>query len=726
MLAVGITNLEFQPVMGPLWAAGVAAALAAVVFWVAARWPAPVSRGRRGALLVLRLLVVAAVLALLVRPVVRWEGTRPAMNEVAVLIDGSRSMGIRDAGAATAVTRAEAVRQAFAGAAKPYAQLAAKALISPYAFGTRTRLIDRLAAEPADPRTDISEALEKVSGTSFAHLAAVVLVSDGRANRSQGSAEETARRLAARGVAVHAVAVGSEKPTDRVRDVAVHDVRAPERVFVGNRPEVRATVATLGLAGKPIEAVLTLNDKEVDRRRLTPASNRTTQELVFTPTVEKAGPARIALSVAPLEGELITTNNRAATTVRVEEGGIRVLYLDGRLHPEGKYLARVLGAAKELMLDRRILAGGAGAAVPQPADLDAFSIVILGDVPASALPQATIARLAERVREGKLGVLTLGGLSAYGAGRWAATPLAEVLPVEISDGDGQVAGPIRLRPTAAGGRHFIFGGGPGDGAMNFGALPAMAGASAVRSVRPTAQCLAESEDGKPLLAVREFAQGRVASLMVDTTWQWVLAPAETGGAETHRRFWRQLILWVAGRDGRPQAELWVMADRSRYVVSDPQDPPVAEITACVKGGGTPRVRLDGPVEQDVPLERRGGDWSGLVALRAPGEYKVLAEAQIGGQTARAETSLVVEEQDFELAEVLADHALLRKIAEAGGGTFRPVEDLPKLLADLAAGLRPLSVPAERCLSLAGGRVFLGCVLTLLAAEWVLRRRWGMV
>ncbi|MBE3069742.1 MAG: hypothetical protein IMZ66_05850, partial [Planctomycetes bacterium] len=162
------------------------------------------------------------------------------------------------------------------------------------------------------------------------------------------------------------------------------------------------------------------------------------------------------------------------------------------------------------------------------------------------------------------------------------------------------------------------------------------------------------------------------------------------------------------------------------VVADPARPPVAEVTVHAPGGAAPRVRLTGPAAADVPLAERGGEWSGRVTLREPGEYTLEAEAGTGAAAVRASTTFVVEEQDFEMAEVLADEASLRAIAEAGGGTFHPLADLPRLLADVAAGLRPQTEPVERRLPLAGRRVFLACVLAVLAAEWVLRRRWGMV
>jgi uncharacterized membrane protein len=559
-----------------------------------------------------------------------------------------------------------------------------------------------------------------------------VVVSDGCANRHAGEAEAAARNLAHRGVPVHAVVAGSEAPAGGVRDVAVRGLRAPDRVFAGNRAEVRATVAALGLQGTDVEAVLTVNGREAGRRRLSPGSAQTSDEVVFAPALEEAGAARLALAVAPLEGELVTANNRAEATVRVQEGGIRALYLSGRLHPEGKYLARVLGDAREVDLSRRLLVGaGADAAAPQPADLDAVDVLVLGDLPAAALPPATVERIADRVRAGDLSLLTLGGREAYGPGGWGDTPVAGVLPFAINASDGVVDGPVVFGPTAEGREHFVFRGEDGEAAPSADVLPPLAAANAVGDLVPAARLLAAAAGGEPLLAVREFGDGRVASVTFDTTWRWALAPEQTGGPAMQRRLWQRLVLWLARRDGRPRDDLWVATDRTQYVVTDRARPPVAEVTVGVRGQEPPALRLEGPVPVAVRLARLGAggearsEWRGTVPLREPGEYTVRAEAAVDGRPQQAEAQVTVAEHDFELASLLADAARLGRVAEAGGGTCRRLDDLPQVLASLAASLEPQEVPVPRRLALARGPVFLAVLVGLVAAEWVLRRVWGL-
>ena len=225
-------HLVLDPVMAPVWAGVVLLALAGAMALAAWRWPMPLARGRRVALIVLRALVVVALAMLLFKPEVRWKGRQEVLGEVAFLMDGSRSMAIRDAVVpearpdthtlTQAVSRLDAVRFAFLTAGKSYADLAAKWIINPYAFGTSTRPIGNFAPQSADPRTDFADALgtmvvrqERGTGPyddKPSPLAAVVVISDGRATRSRGSAEAAARLLAERGAKVHTVAVGSDKP----------------------------------------------------------------------------------------------------------------------------------------------------------------------------------------------------------------------------------------------------------------------------------------------------------------------------------------------------------------------------------------------------------------------------------------------------------------------------------------------------------------------------------
>ena len=745
-------HLILKPVLALPVCGALAAVLAAALLWTWLRWRQPVSGRRRAVLILLRIGLAIAALLLVLRPEIAWEGRQEVRGSVAFLVDATRSMGIADEKQGTGnrergtgedngtITRTEAVRLAFLSSVKPYTELSNSCVIGAFAFGTDLRQINNLAPSPEDPRTDIGQALDALAARTGNRLVAAVVVSDGRVNLAGGpTPEEAAKALAARGVRVHTVGVGSTQPTDRLCDLAIRDLRAPGRVFAGNRAAVRGIVSALGLAGRPVKLTLTVNGKPVEERVLTPKSNLLVEEVAFTPMLETPGLARIGLEAAPVPGELNEGNNRAQTATRVEPGGVRVLYLESEIRPEGKFVARALADAKEIDLDRRILLGtSAAVAAPAAKDLGGFDVVVLGDMPASALPADVTARLVERLRAGDLSLLVLGGSHAFGAGGWAETPLADVLPFAIRKTDPDIKGPIRFTPTAAGLAHFILGlEGPSRGTSAFAAMPLLAGASGVGAVNPAARVLAESATGQPLLAVREFGKGRLAALTVDTTWTWVLSEGDPQGPEHHRRFWRQLILWLAGRDGRPHDDVWVVTDRLRYTVTDAANPPAVQVVAHAtapaddtKDAAPPRLQLAAPDgrTEDVPLSAPGaakGDWRATLRPTAAGAYTLKAQGRAGGAAKQGETQFFVEVQDLEMTDLLAGYETLKRVAAAGGGTFRTLDGLGQLIGEISADRQPVYEPQVNRRPLAEGGIFLAILMALFAAEWGLRRVWGL-
>jgi hypothetical protein len=115
-------------------------------------------------------------------------------------------------------------------------------------------------------------------------------------------------------------------------------------------------------------------------------------------------------------------------------------------------------------------------------------------------------------------------------------------------------------------------------------------------------------------------------------------------------------------------------------------------------------------------------WHAELAPDAPGTWRLEVETTVAGEKKTAETEFVVFEQDLEMTTLLADHDALRRIAEAGGGTFRTIDGLGDLLKELARADLEVFEPVERRRPLASGRIFLALVIALLSADWLLRRR----
>lgn len=145
----------------------------------------------------------------------------------------------------------------------------------------------------------------------------------------------------------------------------------------------------------------------------------------------------------------------------------------------------------------------------------------------------------------------LGGFHAFGPGGYYETPLAQLLPLKMEALERQRfgekirtdmhwPGPLKMRPAKPlGTRHFVMAqsASAGDNASAWDKLPPLEGADKFEHLKPTAQILAESATGQPLLVASE-AGGRVMAFAGDSTWHWWME----GHEAAHERFWRQVIL----------------------------------------------------------------------------------------------------------------------------------------------------------------------------------------
>ena len=71
----------------------------------------------------------------------------------------------------------------------------------------------------------------------------------------------------------------------------------------------------------------------------------------FSYTPDTPGEFKLTLEAVPQPGELVTTNNRLSSFVQVLKGGLHVLYIEGDLRVEQKFLRRSLDASRDIKVD---------------------------------------------------------------------------------------------------------------------------------------------------------------------------------------------------------------------------------------------------------------------------------------------------------------------------------------------------------------------------------------
>jgi uncharacterized membrane protein len=761
-----MTGLTVDPV-GGWW---LAAAAALVLAPLLALRPSQdrQSRGRRWALVALRAVTLLLLLGFVLRPALEHRTTRKLPGTLIVLQDASRSMEVADA--VLNQPRYTAMRGALDASARQFADLSATWDVHGYTFGrdiATARFADgkfELPAAPEGVQTAIGAALEDVlAREAQQRIVAVVLLSDGaqRAFAPRDVPPQSAvRRLAADGIPLYTFVFG-QPALGQQADLRMSDLLAPDAVFADTPMTVEGVVTAAGYANQEFKVQLLWESADgamepVDTRtiKITPRKRRFPVQLAYTP--RQPGEYKVTLAVESPAGELVTTNNSQTTFVTVLKGGVNILYVAGSDRiggrspgPEPFFVTRALAAHADLHVERRVLTY-----VPMPLDWrdelreQHYDVILLANVDAAGLSPRTWQEIANEVERGA-GLAMLGGFHSFGPGGFVGTPLEAVLPLEMNRAERQNFGephardlhlwdPLRVMPVVSpgGAVHPIMK--VAEGPANLQAwrdLPPLDGANKFDRLRlkRTAQVVAEGDNPSrsPLLVLSGYGEGRTAAFAGDSTWHWQLE----GHGDVMRRFWRQLVLWLAKKDETSGERVWVRLDQRRYQQGSRVDFTFGaedEQRQAIDDAQF-EVRIETPEGKIVaatPAKRGAGAAASFAETATPGDYRITVAARRDGESlGTASARFSVTDQDVELDQPAAEPALLASLAamtaQAGGTALAP-EELPDLLERLKSKAAEFEEEIVETVTLWDKWPPLLAFVGLLSIEWYLRKKWGLV
>ncbi|MFP4249131.1 MAG: glutamine amidotransferase [Armatimonadota bacterium] len=702
-------------------AGALAAALALYASWLRLRHA---SAARKALLLGLRSALLLMLLVAVLNPIRERERQTPREPLMLVALDASPSMTELPLDGPSRYDEARAALED--GDAIPDG-----ARVERFLVGAGASRVSEFPSGPQEPGgSDLKAAMSELLRIPRDRPpAACLLVSDG-ADGVHRPPARVAAGLGAYEIPVYCLGAGSSEP---VPDVSIPGLVGPRTVAEGERFELRALVRAAGLADEPVTLSLRESGREIRSTRL--EAGEVERPASFDLTAGDPGAHRYVLEARCEAAEASAANNRRSIVVRVEPAEARILWIEGSPRREYAFLRRILLQIDDLdvtilLRKQKPAEFWRDDAEPRRAslretlgELSRYRAVVLSNIDAGAL-EGLAPRLADYVTGG--GALAmLGGAEAFGAGGWAATPVADSLPVRISAGDGLLADPVTVR---AGGDGALGQALRDSGIDDWERLPLLEGMNAVAGVRPGAEiALQTTGTGEPVLAGRRFGAGRTLAVTVDDTWRWRQSPS----ADAHSRAaWEALWTTVLGRLIAPRADRQVVLElgRDTFEAGEPirADVHVTDEEMRPVAGAAVRVEVTGAGgEREVEADptRDDGVYRATVQTSEPGELRLRAVAEDGGEILGEDRRVIeVVEPLGELTDA-ARPEVLEAIAAETGGRYLPLER-----AEEMAGILPLEPETEqRTVQLRPARTwwFFALILLVAAADWLLRRRWGL-
>jgi uncharacterized membrane protein len=470
-------------------------------------------------------------------------------------------------------------------------------------------------------------------------------------------------------------------------------------------------------------------------------------------------PTVYTVQIPESPGEIAVENNSRSVLVPPQTGKRRLLVMEGAPGYEHTFLKRALADDPGLEIDAVVRKGQNDdgrdtfyvQAVPsrmaalssgypfKRSELFAYDGVIFGNIEADFFTREQLEMTNDFVAERGGGLLVLGARSFDRQGLMG-TALERALPIDLTDRGSSIALASTQVPVNEPNSPAL----TVDGVMHpatrlavsaeenrqkWAALPALASVAHLGGARPGAQVLAVALSAggspQPLIAAQRYGQGRSVAFAGEASWRWrMMLPSEDPSYET---IWRQLARWVTAGAQQPvtigamSPAVPGITDRISVVVRDEEFKPIANAEVAIEMTAPNGEKRQLPAALSSPQD---GRYAVAARFDQPGVYKIDAIATRDGKpVGNASRPVLVGGVDLEMTQPRLNEAVLRRLSAESNGHYVPAEEAGTLPSLLRESRVEAGTPETRDLWHNGWSLL--AIISLLAAEWVARRRVGL-
>jgi hypothetical protein len=473
---------------------------------------------------------------------------------------------------------------------------------------------------------------------------------------------------------VHALITGHKGERDRRIAISA----APRFGIVGQTQTVTYRLDDQGVTGERAKVTIRRDGETISERTL--QSGQTSSVDI---DIKHAGPNIVEIEASPLENELTLVNNRAVVAIDGVRDKLRVLLVSGEPHSGERTWRNLLksDAAVDLVHftilrppekqdgtpinELSLIAFPTRELFQQR--INEFQLIIFDRYARQGvLPIAYFDNIARYVRAGGAVLVSAGPDYASSTSIWR-TPLDTVLPAEPV---GVTEKPFYAHLSDAGKRHPVTRGLEGAASEPPHWSRFFRTVHTRMAIRPP---VLPGADGKPLLLLSRFGEGRVALLLSDHIWLW--ARGYEGGGP-HLDLLRRMSHWLMKQPDLDEEALRLQVQgKDLQVIRQTMADSVTPVTVTSPSGTTKEVTL---------------------SAGEPGEWRATLPASELGLWQATDGTLkalinVGPTNPKEFSEVTSTTDMLQPLAQATGGDAKRVVDgssvdLPRIVAVRASSV----------------------------------------
>jgi hypothetical protein len=541
--------------------------------------------------------------------------------------------------------------------------------------GLEVRVVEAGQADGETDGTKLFGALSSaLSDVPVDRVAGAFLITDGRVHDIPANAAALGFQAP-----VHALITGRKDERDRRIAISA----APRFGIVGQTQTITYRLDDQGVKGDRAKIVVRRDGEVINERTI--ASGQTANVEI---DIKHAGPNIIEIEASPLDNELTLVNNRAVVAIDGVRDRLRVLLVSGEPHSGERTWRNLLksDASVDLVhftilrppekqdgtpINELSLIAFPTRELFTPKErggrLDDFNLIIFDRYARQGvLPMPYFENIARYVHAGGAVLVSAGPDYASTTSIWR-TPLDTMLPAEPV---GITEKPFYAHLSDAGKRHPVTRGLEGSGSEP----PRWARFFRTVDTRNTTiPPVMTGADGKPLLLLARFGEGRVALLLSDHIWLW--ARGYEGGGP-HLDLLRRMSHWLMKQPDLDEEALRLRIQGHDLVVErQTMADSVTPVTVTSPSGATRELTLSAS---------EPGTWRATI----PASELGLWQATDGTLKALINVGPT---NPKEFSEVTSTTEMLKPLTQGTGGDARRVVDgtsidLPRIVPVRAASV----------------------------------------
>ena len=690
----------------------------------------PVPQWLKNILIGIRLLALLIILFILFEPILNLSWYRSEKPIVAVLLDTSASMSLKDLDK----SRAE---KAITVLNAPVFQDKNKDLkFEFYHFSTNLKellpnQIDSLKFD--GDGTDLTAALKQLYEKNVdRYLKGIVLLSDGIVNLG-GNPLRFVEEINA---PIFPISVG--EPIDK-SDIVIKKIMTNQVTYANNEVPVDVTVHAIGYSGKKIKVNLFEGNQLIDSKYIELGELPETKvRLKFTPG--EPGYKKYRVTIPAQEKEFTTVNNQKSFYVKVLKSRMKLLYIAGAPCPDFSFIRRILKSDPNMETDFWIAKKHQGFYQGVfPVDMNQlkkYDCIILHNFPVKGYSTNVISTIRGLIEEKQTPLFIIfGGNINYRA----FDPIKASLPFSV--------------PIFEGMEILVFPGLTQEGVIHpitrikdeefenrslWDELPPIfysvkkatlyPNTVTLVTAKPYEKRFARPGQARPLVVIRKFGKQKSMAILGYGIYRWDLMMWGVGKSNlVFKQLLNQSVRWLINKEDSKTVRIYPTQEifRSGQPVSfsaevytenyQPLDG--AEVKLTVQSDSNSyEISLtnvgDGKYEGSLPA-LTGGDYT----FSGKAIYKNISMGEDKGRFS-------VENFNLEYLQTRIDENFLKQLALKSGGQYIADSSLTSLKELLS--FPPQNILESREWQLWNKIYLLIIVIVLLSIEWFIRKRTGML